>query len=328
MKIDVFNHFLPPAAFEQWQRHAPKEVARYGSGPLVTMTDLDARLRMLEPFADYCQVLCLPQPGLESLAGPAETPELARTANDGLAAACKAHPDRFPGFIAGLPMNNPTEAIKEAKRAIRELGACGIQIHSNVNGRPLDEPEFFPIFEQIAKLKRPIWLHPTRPQNYPDYRTETESKFAIFWGFGWAYETTAAMARLVFSGIFDKLPEIKIIAHHWGAYAPHAEGRFTPFWDARLPELGVTLQKPLVEYFKMFYGDSAMFGAKAASQAGLDFFGPAHSLFATDCPYDREGGAVLIKKTIEVVDGLRCTKGARNKIYTKNAKKLLRLKIA
>ena len=204
--------------------------------------------------------------------------------------------------------------MKEVDRAVTELGACAAQIHSNVNGRALDDPAFFPVFERLERLGKPVFLHPARPMSHADYEAEEESRYEIFWGLGWAYETSAAMARIVFSGMFDKLPNLKVLAHHWGAYIPHAEGRL-PHWEGRSSQSDRTdygplkdnLKRPATEYFKMFYADTAMFGAQAASQCGLEFFGADHSLFASDCPFDAEGGRILIRDTIAVVDGLRCT---------------------
>lgn len=325
-RIDVFNHFCPPKLWARIAPLQPKAVAERFTKQMPTMLDIELRRRLIGSFQDFQQVICLPQPALDELAPPDVTPALARIANDEMAEIVKAYPHEIPGFLACLPMNNPDAAVKEADRALKELNACGIQIHSNVNGRPLDEPDFAPIFERIAHHDKPIWIHPTRPPTHPDYMTEKASKFDIWWGFGWQYETTAAMARLVFSGIFEKHPHLKIICHHWGAYVPHGEGRMTPFWEGRDPEITRNLRKPLVQYFKMYYGDTAMFGAKAASQCGLDFFGADHSVFATDCPYDREGGAMLIKLTIEVVNGLRCSDSDREKIFGGNAKRMLALK--
>jgi predicted TIM-barrel fold metal-dependent hydrolase len=235
----------------------------------------------------------------------------------------------MPWFIASLPMNNTEAAIAEVDRVIDEHGAVGFQLFTNVNNKALDQPEFRDIFAKIAQRGKTIWLHPTRPATHPDYLTEDRSFYEIFWGFGWAYETSAAMARIVCSGMFDEIPDLRIIAHHWGAYTPHAEGRFTPSWESRNAEMGDgksfrdTLKKPLIDYFKDFYGDTAMFGAQAASQAGLDFFGADHSFFATDCPYDEEGGARLIRSTIDVIANLRCSEEDRIMMFESNTKKMI-----
>lgn len=334
MKIDVFNHIFPIALFDRMQEFVSlRQIERWKT--ITTIWDVDARLRMLDEFGDdFRQILSLSQPPLDSMAAAGDTPGLARVANDGMAAICKAHPDRFPGFILTLPMNNPDAAVAEIDRGIGELGALGAQIHSNVDGRALDEEDYFPIFERLAHHGRPVWLHPARPLTHPDYQTEEISQYDIFWGIGWAYETSAAMARMVFSGLFDKLPTLKVISHHWGANVPHAEGRLANNWPGRrsqsdahdYPPVGEGLKRPVLDYFKDFYGDTAMFGAQAASQCGFDFFGADHSIFATDCPFDREGGRNLIRDTLAVVEKLRCSDAEREKIYRGTAEELLGMK--
>ena len=331
MKIDAFNHIFPTALFDVLPDYMPNaQIDRLRS--ITTLWDVDARLRLLDEFGeDFCQILSLSQPPLDSIAGPDDSPKLARIANDGMAALCKGHPDRFIGYIMSLPMNNPDAAVAEIDRNIAEHGVLGAQIHSNVSGKALDAPEYFQIFERMAHHGRPVWLHPARPITHPDYLSEDISEFDIWWGLGWPYETSTAMARIVFSGMFDRLPTLNVIAHHWGAYIPHAEGRLREHWPGRrsqsdkydYPPVGSNLKRPVIDYFKDFHGDTAMFGAQAASQAGLDFFGAGNSLFATDCPYDREGGRMLIRDTLAVMENLRCTDAEREMMFEGNIRKLL-----
>ena len=125
------------------------------------------------------------------------------------------YPKRFPAFIAALPMNNPAAAEKELDRACGELGALGVQMYSNVAGKPLDLPEFQPLFDELARRDRAMWMHPMRDGDFSDYATENRSKYEIWWTFGWPYETSVAMARMVFSGLFDRYPGPE--DHH----APH-----------------------------------------------------------------------------------------------------------
>src|SRR5262249_41281756 len=146
---------------------------------------------------DVVQVLTLPQPPVETLAGAEETPAMARLANDGLAELCRSRRDRFYGFRACLPMNNADAALAEVDRAITDLGAMGVQLYTNVNNRPLDDPEFAPVFAEAARRNVVVWIHPTRGADFPDYLTEDKSLYEIWWTFGWPYETSVAMARLV-----------------------------------------------------------------------------------------------------------------------------------
>jgi aminocarboxymuconate-semialdehyde decarboxylase len=331
MKIDVFNHVFPTEFFEAAETLMPATaVSRWKA--MDELYDMDARMRVLDRFDDYCQIISMSQPPFDVIAGPDDSPGLARVANDGMARICRQYPDRMPWFIASLPMNNTAAAIGEVDRVLDEHGAVGFQIHSSVDNKALDQPEFRDIFHRIAERGKAVWLHPTRPATHPDYLSEDRSLYEIFWGIGWAYETTAAMARMVCSGMFDEIPDLRVIAHHWGAYVPHAEGRFTPLWERRNAAMSDTgrsfaddLKRPMIDYFRDFYADTAMFGAKAASQAGLDFFGADHSFFATDCPYDLAGGADLIRSTIAVIESLRCEDADRALLYEGNTRKLLGL---
>src|ERR1051325_4462721 len=232
MKIDIFCHILPPAYFE-------RRTAISGRGAYLqkrvreipAMVDLDLRFRIMDMFEGYTQVFSLAAPPIEALAGSKESPELARLANDTMAEIVSKHPDRFPTFVASLPLNNPEATLDEIDRAINTLGAAGVQIFTNVNGRPLDDPEFQPIFQRLAEMKRPIWMHPSRTAAFADYVSETTSKFELWWTFGWPYETSVAMARILFAGYFDRFPDLTIITHHMGGMIPYFAGRIGPGLD-------------------------------------------------------------------------------------------------
>lgn len=332
-RIDAYNHFLPKPYFERLAEIAPDPRIVKFFGALTALHDIDAHLRMVDGFADYRQVLSLANPPIEMLGSPEQTPALARLANDGLADTVRRHPDQFAAFIASLPMNNPDAAVAEANRAVRELDARGIQIFTNVLGKPLSAPEFYPLFETMAKHDLPIWIHPMRGPNFPDYATEDASEDEIWFTFGWPYETSACMTRLVYSGLFDKLPAIKIITHHFGGMVPFFAEKigigFQQIFggDAAHNPLAARagLKKQPKEYFKMFYADTATNGSAAAAACGLDFFGPDHSLFATDTPFDPEGGTLLIRETQRAVDIIAPDAATRAKIYGGNLERLLKL---
>ena len=143
MKIDIFNHIFPKKFYDKYidAGHGGKDIGKRVSN-IQTIVDVDSRFRILDEFGDYVQVITLPLPPVETLAGPEQSPELAREGNDGLAELVKKH-DRFLGFAASLPMNNPKAAEKEMTRALDELGAFGIQMYTNAAGKPLDSPESF-----------------------------------------------------------------------------------------------------------------------------------------------------------------------------------------
>ncbi|MFN0299609.1 MAG: amidohydrolase family protein [Burkholderiales bacterium] len=338
IKLDVFPHIIPLSYFERMKELAAQnpalgtQIKRWLNVPV--LWDLDARMRMMDKFKGYKQILTLSMPAVEFLGGPNDTPALARLANDGMAEIVAKHPKYFPAFVASLPMNNVPAALEEMDRAITRLGAKGIQIFTNVLGRPLDDPEFYPIFEQMAKkYDLPIWVHPTRPHRFSDYASESSSKYEIWWLFGWPYETSAFMARLVFSGMMEKLPDLQIITHHLGAMAPFFDARISLGMDqlgTRTSDEDYThilkrMAKRPVDYFKMFYGDTAVNGSASAIRCGLDFFGTDHVLFGTDCPFDPEGGPMFIRESIKAITTLKLKDGDRRKIYFGNALKMLKL---
>jgi len=248
-----------------------------------------------------------------------------------MAELCRKYPDRFPSFIASIAMNDAEGAVEEARRAVKELGACGFQIFSNVNGKPLDGAEFRHIFRGMVELGKPIWIHPARTAKFPDYQTEELSQYEIWWTFGWPYESSVAQARIVFSKMFDEMPDMKIIIHHAGGMTPFFEGRVGPGWDMLGSRTSHTDYKPLLkelkhrplDYFKMFYVDTATFGSKAALECALSFYGVEHVLFASDAPFDPEGGPMYIRETIRCIDALDISEEDREKIYYKNACRLL-----
>jgi predicted TIM-barrel fold metal-dependent hydrolase len=338
LKLDIFPHIFPKAFFERVKAIAQEspslasQIKRWLHIPV--LWDLDARLAMMARFPEYKQILTLSLPANEFLAPHDRSPELARIANDGMAEIVAKHPERFPAFVASLPMNNVPEALREMDRAVTELGAKGIQIFTNVNGRPLDEPEFYPIFERMAtKYDLPIWVHPTRTAKFADYASETKSKYEIYWLFGWPYETSVFMGRLVFSGMLEKLPGLKIITHHLGAMAPFFDARIgygmdqlgTRTSDEDYTQILKRMGRRPVEFFKMFYADTSVNGSMSATRCGLDFYGADHVLFGTDCPFDPEGGPLFIREIIKAIDGLKLKDDDRRKVYFGNAIRMLRL---
>jgi predicted TIM-barrel fold metal-dependent hydrolase len=335
MKIDIFAHIFPKSYFDKMVKVAPggKDMhKRVRNVP--SIVDLDERFRIMDRFDDYVQVICLGSPPIEVFGPPSISKEMAKLANDGMAELVRKHRDRFPGFIASLPMNDPEGLLTEAERAVKELGAVGVQVFTNVLGRPLNRSETMPLFDLMAKLDRPVWMHPARGADFPDYKDEPKSHYEIWWTFGWPYETSVAMAHLVFSGLFDKYPEIKIITHHLGGMIPYFEGRVGPGWDqlgARTSDEDYTLllkklKKRPLDYFRLFYGDTALFGAREATMLGLKFFGAERVLFGSDMPFDPEKGSAYIRWTIEIIDRLEISPSERQAIYEGNARRLLKLR--
>jgi aminocarboxymuconate-semialdehyde decarboxylase len=335
MKIDIFNHVMPARYLELMKQHSKDEGIIKRMSSLRMLWDIEARVQMLdEQFPDVQQVLTLSLPAPELVGGPELAPELARIANDDMAAMVSRWPEKFPAFIASLPMNNIEAALAEMDRAIGDLGARGVQVCTNVNGRPLDEPEIFTVFERVTNTHDlPVFMHPARPATRADYVNEPISRYEIWQVLGWPFETSVAMSRMVFSGFFERLPNLRLITHHCGAMIPYFAGRAETLWaqlgsrsaDGSDAELLKRMKKTPIEYFKMFYADTVLGGSASALRCGLDFFGADRILFASDCPFDPEGGPMFIREGIRSIDDLRLSDEDQGKIYRRNALKLLRL---
>ena len=333
MMIDIFNHFMPKVYFDRLADLIPDHVTLTAIPRLKTLIDVDARLRLIDEFDGLQQVLSLANPPVELVGPPDATPNLARIANDGLAELCARYPDHFPGFIAALPMNNIDASLAEIDRAVAALGARGIQIFTNVAGIPLSAPQFRPIFRRMAQHDLPVWIHPMRGPQFADYAGEQTSEDEIWFSFGWPYETTACITRLIYSGLLDEFPELKIITHHMGGMIPYFVGKIT--LGFRQIFFGTSLRNPVAEerglrkspidYFKMIYADTALNGVEAATRCGHAFFGTAKCLFATDAPFDPEGGRALIRRTIRAIEALEIGTVERALIFGDNARRLLNL---
>ena len=330
MKIDIFTHVMLPRYKQALYKHAhkfPTEKAVQDRRPI--LTDYEGRLRKLDPYPDMVQVLSATMPPVEEVAGPGEAADLARLCNDEIAELVAKFPNRFIAAIANVPLNNIEIALKETERAVKQLGFKGIQIHTRVLGKPLSSQELMPLYELMVKFDLPIWIHPMRSSNQPDYPSESVSYHQIFSIFGWPFDTTAAMTHLIFAGVFEKFPTLKFITHHCGGMVPFFADRLIVHYDNGLERLGAKhfpgLTKHPVDYFRMFYADTALNGNPSALRCGLEFFGEDHLLFGTDVPYDVENGGVSIRETVKAIEAMGASESARKKIYEGNARRLLRL---
>jgi predicted TIM-barrel fold metal-dependent hydrolase len=162
--VDIYCHIFPDAFFQQMNRIAPR-LGNIGARlrGVKKLFDLDERFREMDEFGDYRQIISLPNPPIEDLVAGAAGLELARIGNDAMAEMCARHPSRFPSFVAAVSLTDVEGSVREARRAVSELGAGGVQIFTNIAGKPLDDPAFAPIFAAMAELDRPIWLLPRAP---------------------------------------------------------------------------------------------------------------------------------------------------------------------
>ena len=331
LKIDAYSHIVPPKYKEAIRKIVPEQ-HDLQIEPWPPLYDLEARFRIMDKYEPIRQVLTLGRIPVEHIAGPDKAAELAKQADDEMAGLVQKYPDRFVAALATLSMNDMDAALKETDRAIKELKFKGVYLHTPVDEKPLDLPEFMPLYEKMSEYDLPIVIHPMRKPNHPDYMTEKESKYWIFSLFGWPYDTTAAMARLVCSGIMEKYPNLKILTHHCGGMVPFYAERIIQFTqlmeNGREGRYELGLKRDVIEYYKMFYADTAIYGNPSALMCGFAFFGADHLLFGVDFPLgDTEQGNRNYRQTINAIEQMDITEAERKKIYEDNARSLMRLPI-
>jgi aminocarboxymuconate-semialdehyde decarboxylase len=332
MKIDVWTHVLSPAYVRQIEE-AGKTAPGLAAFLLGNrgLHDMDFRFEVMDQIGDYRQILT-PIPGAHvhiPLAGGVTFADAVRGNNEGMADLVGRYPDRFAGYVAATALSDPDVANEEAIRAVRELGALGVQLEEDATNLPLHEERYDPLFAAMEELGTGVWLHPFRNPATPGIPPESVP-FALWQAFTWVFDTTITVARLIFSGIYDRHPELKLIAHHGGALIPHFSGRIELLpalstMDRGLEDALAKLQRPLIDYFKMLYVDTALFGASHAVECVIDFFGPDHVLFGTDTPFDGAGGAKFIPATISDIEKAVTDADAQAAIFEGNAHRLLRI---
>lgn len=327
MKIDIFAHILPEKYFDRLSKGANAGTdfshLNYWVSKNRGLSDIEVRLRVMDRYPDVSQVLTLIAPPLETLVSPGEAVELAKLANDEMAELVALYPDKFLTAVACLPLNDIDEALREAERALSELHFRGIQVFTNINGKPMDASEFRPLYGMMAKHDLPIWIHPwdspiLSRSIYKDFPESEQGLMRVaLWALGWPFDTSLAMIRLAASGIFDDHPDIKFITHHCGGLVPFLERRI-----AQGPRHGG------LKHLSKFYLDTALNGNTSALMCGYGIFGPDRLLFGTDMPQGSGGsgyGATL--NTIRAIEGMDIPDGDKDKIFERNAIELLKLPI-
>jgi uncharacterized protein len=334
LKIDAYAHIAPKKYVKALQK-ADQEQYDRKIAINTPLYDLDARFRIMDKYEGLVQVLTLSWPAPEEFGK--KSVDLARVANDEVADIVSKYPSRFAGAIACLPMNDIDAALQEADRAIHDLMARGVLVYSNVKEKPLDSPEFMPLYEKMSHHNLPIYIHPQRFDNFPDYKSEETSRYNIFSTFGWPYDTTVAMTRLVFSGILERYPNLKIVTHHCGGMVSFYAERIVQHYDKMEFETGKYrrggltkgLTRAPIEYFKMFYNDTAICGNTPALMLAHAFWGADRLLFGADMPLgDRELGAQSYRKTIKAIEEMDISDTDKKKIFEDNARTLMRLPIS
>jgi predicted TIM-barrel fold metal-dependent hydrolase len=286
-----------------------------GDALLTKLSDTgEQRLESMDAAGVDVQVLSLTSPGLEQF-DPALGMVLARKCNNELAEVIQRHPDRFVGFAALAP-NDPEAAADELERAVDELGFKGWKTHSNYGGTYLDEQKYWPILERAEQLDVPIYLHPTVPA-MPQLRRYGFALAGAPFGFG--IETSVCMMRLVFSGVFDRYPGLKIMLGHLGEGLPFLLQRIDfayvrPWFD---PDARPDLMRKPSDYLRenMFVTTSGNY-LPAAFMCTYEAMGIDRILLATDYPYEDSSECMCFLEELPIAPE------DREKIYWQNADQL------
>ncbi len=267
MKIDIYAHFMTQKVIDAFEKRVGNlEIVgmRPDEGANPKWFDVEMRVGILEKFPDMVEVLIPTGQPLEYHANPQDAAYVAQLYNDELAGLVRKHPAKFVGAVACLPLNNIKATLKEIDRAVKELQFKGIMMHTPVNGHPMDSNEFMPIYERMSEYNLPIWIHPTKHNSVPDYTSESTSRYALYHAYGWPYETSIAMGRLVCSGIVMKYPGLKFITHHAGGMIPFFAGRISQINPSYNQEIlnkeEIKQMNSTTEQLKTFYNDTALYG--------------------------------------------------------------------
>ncbi|BDZ31582.1 4-oxalomesaconate hydratase [Lactiplantibacillus brownii] len=295
MKIDVFAHVLPPKFLTKMQQIEPHILAHfpYMKNPL--LTDLTQHIASIPN--DHQQILSMVNLNPEDFVAADQAAELCWAANDELASLVRENQTIFPAGVAMLPLNNVPAALKLIdEQVVGSTELVGVQLFTQALGQPITAPEYEPIFEKLARLQLPIWLHPV----FDAHKTDNNLTFS------WEYELTQAMNGLVAAHYFRKYPNLKVIVHHAGAMVPYFSQRIKYIQSAE-------------NYadFKKFYVDTAILGNSQALALALTFFGEDHLLFGTDAPFGIPpvGPTAVIEQAI---NEMAITETQKQKIFSGN----------
>src|SRR5579864_1702761 len=292
-----------------------------------SITDFKTRLGLLDRNEIDIHVL-VPVPWLEAFprvaADHTVAPQMARLMNDELAAFVANDPKRFRG-VAMLPSVDPEAMVAELHRAVKELGFLGAFVPVGPTAKRMDHPDFEPLYKNLAELDATLWLHPSRPP-LADYADETRSKYGEWIALGWPYDTTTAMYRIVYSGVFDRYPSIRIVAHHHGGLAPYYAARIQSSGADDKDAGAAGKAAPNVEHFKKFYCDTACneFAPKVLELA-MNFFGPERMLFGSDAPFGADDGQRFTSEVLRSIDAMQISPEVRSAILSGSARQRLKI---
>ncbi len=328
--IDAYSHFSTMDIIDKLEKLSgqspnPFRPIFQNNLPLI---DPVARIQAMDRIGADIHIL-VPLPYLESTpavyaSGPhGKALEAAQFINNSIYDIVQAYPTRFRG-VAMLPTFNVDDMLLEFDRAINKLGFVGGLFVVSPLAKVADHPDYIKLYEKACDYDVPLWIHPARAVVPPDYTSEPASMYMNWMTVGWPMDTTTAMIRMVFSGVFDQIPNLKVIVHHKGA--------LIPFWFNRINGIimqqgqqMVKIQPPYLPHFQKFYIDTAC-PAFEPDQMKMcyEFFPPDHTLYGTDAPLDGQKGAAFYDAARSSLENIGLKKRELAMVYAGNVKKIIR----
>jgi 2,3-dihydroxybenzoate decarboxylase len=275
----------------------------------------DERLMRMDRFGIEKMILSQTAPGVQGEKDTARAIDMARMANDFLASQIARHPERYNGFAA-LAMQSPEAAAAELERAVTQLGFCGAMVNGHTQGRYYDDPAFDVIWQRLEALDLPLYLHPISASVQPEvFRGHPELQGAIW---GWGVETGSHALRLLFGGVFDRFPNLKVILGHMGEGLPFMRWRF----DSRFEVYshGIKLARKPSEYFgrNIFITTSGVC-SDATLLAAVGEMGEDAVMFSVDYPYES------IDIACDFIEQAPLNASVKQKVCADNARRLMKL---
>jgi aminocarboxymuconate-semialdehyde decarboxylase len=323
--IDFHNHFYPPEYVKALETGPSNIKVTYDDdgNPLLHYPgdynilvpghrDIDFRAQVLEGAGVNKQIISFTTPGTH-IESPQRSVELAQMVNDGFARIVREREDRFAA-LASLPLNDPAASVTELERAFGRLGFKGVMVFSNVNGTALSDERFRPLYEKADELKAVFYIHPSFPVG-----VEAMTDYWLMPLIGFTFDTTLAAAKLVFSGVVEKFPNITWVLGHLGGAIPYLAERLDRGYHA-FKECRENISRPPSEYLKEFYYDTVNFDINAL-QLAIDFAGTDHLVAGSDYPHQIGS----LEKMKDSIHQLQISPKEKAKIYGENAARLLAL---
>jgi len=325
--IDSASHILSHDVLDKLEEsHSSIELTSLRNAP--RLFAVDDRISYLDRHGIDKQIINLAGPNMWHGVDPDDAIEATRLANNEIRRIADEYPDRFVP-VGTVPFLTG-EYVDEARRCVEELGFHGIQIFSNINGRMLDNEAFEPFYETVDDVDVPLWIHP----QLHDWHDYDQGSTWLYKMMGWPFDTSIALARLIFSGVLDRHENIEVVSHHLGGALPYWVGRVRSWYQTRReePELYSNpeiydLAEPLDAYFDRIYGDTAVSsqGEKYPLRCGYEFFGEDNVVYSADYPFGPDKGEYWAETIIPLIDELDIPEAHKEMIYSGNIKRLLDL---